>query len=513
MIIRLMLILSFSTCLFSAVYAHIYYNYIFDTELEHSDETIMQISQTISSTASIAAYLEDKDLANEVVNGLVSNDIIQSAALTNQHTILAKSILFSEREARTFNLPNPFILQENIGFIHVVPNTQYIRQNARDIAFSSVQTLLVVIVPMLIIFAGLSYILISRPLGHLSQQLTNIIPGSAHRIEIDTAHEHTEIGKIGKGINAMLSNTEMLFEQERSLRLEIEHLEKRFRLMFERSSSPTLLVREHGEVSLVNDAAKDLLAGMGVDCQERFPDNLGQYCKTPDILYTFTENSIKQKQVMQSEFEFTSPLTLSSVWLSMIILNTESDGQWYFQVFLADITSRKTMLNQLSHRAQRDSLTSLYNRYGAELTLLGWIDSDIPFSLLLLDLDEFKPINDIYGHNAGDEVLKNIAKNISHIISSNDLVCRWGGDEFVIAIKEFNKHKINNIAQQLLEAVNIPTHYERNGHQIELQVGVSIGIAHYPTHADNLKSLVECADVAMYSIKKTSKNHYTYYSA
>ncbi|KID54762.1 diguanylate cyclase [Pseudoalteromonas luteoviolacea] len=507
-----MIILSFSTFIFSAVYAYIYYNYIYETELKHSDEAVLQISQTISSTASIAAYLEDKDLANEVVNGLVSNDIIQSAALTNQQTVLAKSILFTEREAQSFDLPNPFILHESIGFIYVVPNTQFIRQNAREIALSSVQTLLIVIVPMLLLFAILSFFLISKPLGQLSQQLTSIIPGSAHRIEINEDHEFTEIGKIGKNINAMLSNTEMLFEQERSLRLEIEQLEKRFRLMFERSSSPTLLVREQGDVTLVNDAAKDLLAGMGIDCEERFPDNLGQYCKTPDILYTFTENSIQQKQVMQAEFEFTNPLTLSSVWLSIIILNTESDGQWYFQVFLADITSRKTMLNQLSHRAQRDSLTSLYNRYGAELTLVDWIDTHTEFSLLLLDLDEFKPINDIYGHNAGDEVLKHVAQSISYIVSNSDLVCRWGGDEFVVAIKTSDKHTINNIAQQLLEAINTPIRYERDGHQINLHVGVSIGISHFPTHANTLKGLVECADVAMYSIKKTSKNQFTFYS-
>ncbi|KZN50791.1 sensor domain-containing diguanylate cyclase [Pseudoalteromonas luteoviolacea] len=507
-----MLILSISTFLFSAVYAYLYYNYIFETELERSDNSVLQISQTVSSTASIAAYLEDKDLANEVVNGLVSNDIIQSAALTNQSTVLAKSILFNEREALTFSLPNPFILQENIGFIHVVPNTQFIRQNAQGIAFSSVQTLLIVVIPMLLLFAALSFLLVSKPLGYLSHQLTSITPGSANRIHIHDAHKQSEIGQIGKGINAMLSNTEMLFEQERSLRLEIEQLEKRFRLMFERSSSPTLLVREQGDVSLVNDAAKDLLAGMGVDSEERFPDNLGQYCKTPDILYTFTENSIKQKQVMQAEFEFTNPLTLSSVWLSMIILNTESDGQWYFQVFLADITSRKTMINQLSHRAQRDSLTSLYNRYGAELTLLDWIDTKTEFSLLLLDLDEFKPINDIYGHNAGDDVLKHVAQSISYIVSNNDLVCRWGGDEFVIAMKTSDKYTINAIATKLLEAVNTPFTFEHNKHQLKLHVGVSIGISHFPEHADNLKGLVECADVAMYTIKKTTKNQFTYYS-
>ncbi|KZN62596.1 hypothetical protein N478_25220 [Pseudoalteromonas luteoviolacea S4060-1] len=507
-----MLILSLSTFAFSVVYAKIYYHHVFDTELKRLESTVRQISQTVSSTASIAAYLEDKDLANEVVNGLVSNDIILSAALTNKQTVLAKSILYKDQGALPFYLPNPFILQENIGIIYVVPNTLYIEQNARDSAFSSVQTLLVVVLPMLLLFAVLALFLISRPLGHLSKQLASILPGSAQRIYVDPLNDQNEIGKIGKDINAMLANTETLFEQERSLRVEVEKLEKRFRLMFERSSSPTVLVKEHGEVILVNDAAKDLLAGMGIDSEERFPENLGQFCKTPDILYTFTENSIKLKQVMQSEFEFTNPLTLSSVWLSLIILNTKSDGQWYFQVFLADITARKTMLNQLSHRAQRDSLTSLYNRYGAELTLMEWIDSETQFSLLLIDLDKFKPVNDIYGHNAGDEVLKQIAKRLAQLVPNTELVSRWGGDEFVVAIKDVNIVKVNHMAQQVLDEINTSITYEKNGHRIELNVSASIGIAHFPMHADSLKGLVECADVAMYSVKKTSKNNFTIYS-
>ncbi len=512
LITRLTLLLSLTTLLFSVIYAKLYYRHVFEEELARANGTVMQIGKTVSSTASIAAYLEDKDLATEVVNGLISNDIILSAALVSKDTLLAKSILHSGPGSIQIKLVNPFFLSENIGMIHIAPNTLIIEQNARSIALGGVKTMLVVILPIIILLSTLVYWQVTRPLNQLGRSLAKILPGSAQRLKIDKHASHNEIGRIELGINTLLDKAEALFEQERSLRAEVVELEKRFRLMFEQSSSPTLLVKDEGDILLINDAAKDLLVGMGIDVDERFPENLGLYCKTPDILYTFTENSIKQKQVMQSEFEFINPLTQSTVWLSIIVLNTLSDGQWYFQVFLADITLRKTMLNQLNKRAQRDSLTGLYNRYGAELMLLDWIDNQCTFSLLLIDLDKFKPINDVYGHNAGDALLKHIANQLSVTMDTTDLVCRWGGDEFLVARLDITQQELTRLAQTLLEAINQPMPFEHREGQTELAVGASIGIAHFPQHAENLKGLVECADVAMYSIKKTSRNSFTFYS-
>jgi hypothetical protein len=96
------------TLLFSVIYAKLYYRHVFEEELARSSGIVMQIGKTVSSTASIAAYLEDKDLATEVVNGLVSNDIILSAALVSKDTLLAKSILHNGPGRIQINLVNPF---------------------------------------------------------------------------------------------------------------------------------------------------------------------------------------------------------------------------------------------------------------------------------------------------------------------------------------------------------------------------------------------------------------------
>lgn len=108
LITRLTLLLSLVTLLFSVIYAKLYYRHVFDEELARASDTVMQIGKTVSSTASIAAYLEDKDLATEVVNGLVSNDVILSAALVSKDTLLAKSILHSGPGSIQIELVNPF---------------------------------------------------------------------------------------------------------------------------------------------------------------------------------------------------------------------------------------------------------------------------------------------------------------------------------------------------------------------------------------------------------------------
>ncbi|TMN42429.1 sensor domain-containing diguanylate cyclase [Pseudoalteromonas sp. S2755] len=513
LIVRLALVLVVSTFIFSMLYAKLYHDHIVERELRRSNTIIGQIGQTVSSSSSIATYLNDKDLAVEVINGLVSNDVISSAAIKSEEKWLAQSVGFKPQNATIIKLNHPFLLSEIVGEVYIQPNSVFIEQSARDIARSSVQTLLVVIIPILIIFTVVTHFIVTKPLSNLSSQIAKVIPGTPLNLIVPKGHESSEIGDIASNTNQLIAKTASMFEQERQLRADIEVLEKRFRLMFERSSSPTLLVKDKGEVILANDAACDLLTGMAIDLDEYFPESFGRYCKTPDILYTFTEHTLELNQPTQSEFEFINPMTDQPVWLSVIMLRVESSGQFYLQVFLSDITLRKTVFQELSKKANRDKLTGLYNRHGTEIKINEWLDNETPFSLFIIDLDEFKPINDIYGHNAGDAMLKHIATQISTQVREQDVVCRWGGDEFLIALHCAKNEKLQRIAENLLEAINTEMIWQTpEGKALPLRVGASIGIASYPRDAVELSQLIECADVAMYTVKKDKKNAFQFYS-
>ncbi len=110
-------------------------------------------------------------------------------------------------------------------------------------------------------------------------------------------------------------------------------------------------------------------------------------------------------------------------------------------------------------------------------------------------------------------MLKHIATQISNQVREQDVVCRWGGDEFLIALHCAKNEKLQRIAENLLEAINTEMIWQTpEGKSQPLRVGASIGIASYPRDAVELSQLIECADVAMYTVKKDKKNAFQFYS-
>ena len=116
-----------------------------------------------------------------------------------------------------------------------------------------------------------------------------------------------------------------------------------------------------------------------------------------------------------------------------------------------------------------------------------------------VDLDEFKSVNDTYGHDAGDAILVEVSKRILTAIRESDFACRLGGDEFVVCLDLLHDFDIvSEKSKQLLEAISLPIEF--NGHK--LKVGASIGVSYFPDHTRNKEVLVNLADEAMYRAKQ-----------
>jgi len=164
---------------------------------------------------------------------------------------------------------------------------------------------------------------------------------------------------------------------------------------------------------------------------------------------------------------------------------------------------------RLDHLAYRDSLTSLANRaaFTAELSRLVGApeDQEQSFSLLIIDLDNFKTINDTLGHGAGDMVLVEVAKRLRENLADTDFVARLGGDEFAIILPAGRRGQDKTAAQkasQLLECFAPLMLLEG----IPSRIGGSIGIATYPDDASTAEDLLACADVALYDAKDQGRN-------
>jgi len=188
------------------------------------------------------------------------------------------------------------------------------------------------------------------------------------------------------------------------------------------------------------------------------------------------------------------------------IIPVKRDGIIYENIIICqDVTYLKRIEHELEYAASHDSLTGLANR----TQLLKKIDEAIKdskkenliFGLCFIDLDKFKPINDTYGHHAGDMLLKHISSLLIHFVRDFDTVARIGGDEFVILFKHIESIEYLNTAVQRINELpkNNPLVYSEDD---TIDFGFSLGLSIYPRDADDAASLLDFADKAMYKIKK-----------
>lgn len=155
----------------------------------------------------------------------------------------------------------------------------------------------------------------------------------------------------------------------------------------------------------------------------------------------------------------------------------------------------------LEHQALHDSLTQLPNRFMLEKSLHEYISlpsESSPITLMVMDLDNFKHINDSLGHQAGDIILSQVGQRIKTIIRDTDIVARLGGDEFAILLPDSDQNTAKLVAQKIYQQISIA--FEVNNHS--LKIGCSIGIATYPLHASTPEELLNIADKAMYYAKR-----------
>jgi len=163
-----------------------------------------------------------------------------------------------------------------------------------------------------------------------------------------------------------------------------------------------------------------------------------------------------------------------------------------------------TKAHQLEHQALHDELTGLANR-SLFFDRLGKMirrgqRQSISFSIILIDLNRFKQVNDIYGHQVGDLLLQDVARRLNKCLRKIDTVARLGGDEFVVILESQSSESVNKIVEKLTNIIAEP--FLLSGK--EITVGSSMGIASYPIHGQDCITLINRADAAMYEAKRNN---------
>jgi len=179
---------------------------------------------------------------------------------------------------------------------------------------------------------------------------------------------------------------------------------------------------------------------------------------------------------------------------------------------LIDITDKKMMEQQMEYMAYHDTLTGLpnrnmFNEYSRK-ALARCKRKGLNLALLFLDLDNFKLINDNFGHMTGDQVLIQMAERLNQCVRDGDIVARVGGDEFIILLEDTDRERTEQVVQRILANLSAP--YTVNGESFE--VTASVGISIFPDDGSDIEILTKHADEAMYCSKNRGCNLYTFYS-
>ena len=176
---------------------------------------------------------------------------------------------------------------------------------------------------------------------------------------------------------------------------------------------------------------------------------------------------------------------------------------------LAAAIGRLGKTDKAAQQASTDPLTGLANRRGMLQKMDAAFKRQQPFALMYIDLDKFKPVNDTYGHEAGDAVLRKVAELFRACVRDEDTVARLGGDEFTIILYGItDKEQIEVRAKRIMELINEPIWLN----DLRIKLGASIGITVAPQDGATVESILQAADETMYAVKKSGRNNYRFYS-
>ena len=237
----------------------------------------------------------------------------------------------------------------------------------------------------------------------------------------------------------------------------------------------------------------------------RTAESLGQRDQRYATQFTQFKSRLQAIADLEDLTQMRASLVQRATELNTYVAQMEEDSHQSLARLHAEVSTYETKLNAAEDLALRDVLTGLANRRDAEKRIAWRIAHQQSFCVAILDLDEFKPINDHYGHPAGDSVLQQIAQELKAHTRCTDLAARWGGDEFIVVLDcdlATAEGQVDRIRQWVCGNYTIQLASEAA--PAKVSVAASVGVAQWQ-NGESLEQLIKRADSAMYQEKKLRK--------
>ncbi|MBI5257661.1 MAG: GGDEF domain-containing protein [Burkholderiales bacterium] len=485
-----------------------------------SRATLEGLAVAVERTAAIGAFAQDRVLLKEVVDGLARHPLVGSiAVLGPDGQPLVHRQEDSPQRSGTMvverRLSSPFNAAEGVGTLRVIANDAVLMAGARDeaVARASLMVLQTGALAALLYFAATQ--MVSKPIVQLARSLERIRPGTAERLPTPRLHQRDEIGKLIRGANSLLEETESAIRRERELRAAVEAMEAQYRQIFDATSAGIFVLDADGGLINGNPTVLKIIGSALTEVRQlRGQDFVHRVFDRPERVMQMIDESRKHGETVSGDLELLSP-DGASRWVHCLISVQARRGgdaarEEFIEGVIYDVTERRVGELAMRQRAEHDPLTGLKNRAACDASidrLLAEASAEGgKMALLYIDLDGFKQVNDTLGHDAGDQVLRQCARRLQAAMRrATDPVARLGGDEFVIVMPGAGSDDAATaiVAAEVVRLLAEP--YTLDDGRVA-RIGSSIGIASYPLHGHTRRALATAADQALYDVKRHGKN-------
>lgn len=492
-----------------------------------------ELLDTVESTASIAAFVNDDQLAKEVAQGLLRNSVVLRVTIrSNEHG--------NERElARAVRaLPNagtdgmkapagnlvpsltlipsvkrqlysPFTPHEVVGEIRLDADQAAIdarmASDARFISLLLASQLALVIAAA----AAAMLFLVVRPMKAISDRLHRLDAAAGERLAIPASHERTELGRLVEDINNLTARLVATIGIESDLLRQQVIDQRKYQDLFENAAFGIFVADHAGRLESFN------LAYASLTWLSRRKKTSGRGLTeagwaNPEQLLALLRNSLDttDNQPLEEDFLLIGQRQ-DERWLHVAVTPL---GDGSVQGIVTDVTQRRSEEISARQLAVTDALTGFANRSGLQNALSGIGPETPPFALVMIDLDGFRRINDAMGFPVGDQLLMMVAARIRKLLEDGERAARVGGDEFALVLAgERGSAAIDVRVGQLLQLIGQPYDVNISGGREEIDISASAGIAFFPSDGTDLHELLRSTELALNSVQAGGGRNYCYF--
>ncbi|MBE6444964.1 MAG: diguanylate cyclase [Alphaproteobacteria bacterium] len=313
-------------------------------------------------------------------------------------------------------------------------------------------------------------------------------------------------------LSFLIIKSNILQMQVEKQEADIKKYHKKIEDIIRLSPFPIIISRlSDDKIILANNNALKLF---GINAKEIERYRIKDFFVDQENRKLLAERIEREKEVQDFEVLIKTSISDAPFWLlaSVNIIDYNYDVAMY--AAFQDITSQKNRENLLKNQASKDPLTTLYNRryFEDEVSkqILQLQEANIPYTIMMIDADNFKNINDAYGHKIGDKVLIELALTTEKALRDKDIVARYGGEEFVVFLPGVDVQQSAIVAERLRQSISEIEVLSDNGDIIHFTVSIGVSSS---VVSDNVEILIKTADEALYQAKQNGRNRVEVFSS